>query len=243
MDSGVQILAPVDPSLAFILSPDALAFLAALHRQFNPRRRELLQAREERQAAIDGGAAARLSRPRRVRCARPTGGWRPRRPIYSTGASRSPGPVTARWSSTPSIPGPRSSWPTWRMPRLRPGTTLSRGKQNLYDAVRRTISFENPDGRVYRLNPETATLLLRPRGWHLDEAHITVDGEPASGSLVDFGLYFFHNARELIARGTGPYFYLPKLQSHRRGPPLERRLHLCPRGAGDPQWHRSAPPS
>jgi malate synthase len=89
------------------------------------------------------------------------------------------------------------------------------GQRNLYDAVRRTITFQNPDGREYTLNPETATLLVRPRGWHLDERHMTVDGEPVSGSLVDFGLYVFHNAQELIERGSGPYFYLPKLQSHR----------------------------
>ena len=100
-----------------------------------------------------------------------------------------------------------ASSPTW--------SNVVDGQKNLYDAVRRTISFQNPDGREYALNPDTATLLVRPRGWHLDERHMTVDGEPVSGSLFDFGLYFFHNAQELIDRGSGPYFYLPKLQGHR----------------------------
>jgi malate synthase len=100
-----------------------------------------------------------------------------------------------------------ASSPTWH--------NVVDGQRNLSDAVRRTIAFQNPDGRSYQLEPETATLLVRPRGWHLDEAHVTVDGEPISGSLFDFGLYLFHNGKELLERGTGPYFYLPKLQSHR----------------------------
>ena len=93
------------------------------------------------------------------------------------------------------------------------------GQLNLRQAVRRTIEYRGPDGKEYRLNNEVATLLLRPRGWHLPERHIWIDGEPASGSLVDLGLFFFHNAKELLARGTGPYLYLPKMESH-----LEARL-------------------
>src|ERR687893_312949 len=104
-----------------------------------------------------------------------------------------------------------ASSPTW--------SNVIDGQRNLADAVRRTITFQNPDGREYTLNDETATLLVRPRGWHLPERHVEVDGEPISGSLFDFGLYFFHNAKELIERGTGPYFYLPKIESH-----LEARL-------------------
>src|SRR5215207_761545 len=100
-----------------------------------------------------------------------------------------------------------ASSPTW--------SNVVDGQRNLYDAVRRVISFQNPDGREYTLNTETATLLVRPRGWHLDERHMSIDGESVSGSLFDFGLYFFHNAQELIDRGSGPYFYLPKLQGHR----------------------------
>ncbi len=101
--------------------------------------------------------------------------------------------------------------PTWH--------NVVQGQLNLIDAVRRRIEFVNPDGRVYRLKEETATLLVRPRGWHLVEKHVLVDGQPISASLFDFGLYFFHNARELLERGTGPYFYLPKLENH-----LEARL-------------------
>ena len=101
--------------------------------------------------------------------------------------------------------------PTW--------DNIVNGQINARDAVRREISFENPDGSVRTLNEKIATLLIRPRGWHLDEKHVLVDGEPISASLFDFGMYMFHNAAERIARGTGPYFYLPKLESH-----LEARL-------------------
>jgi malate synthase len=101
--------------------------------------------------------------------------------------------------------------PTWE--------NLLEGQANLRDAVRRTISFASPERKQYQLNEKTATLLVRPRGWHLPEKHVLVDGKPISGSLFDFGLYFFHNAHELLARGTGPYFYLPKIESH-----LEARL-------------------
>ncbi|MEX2314848.1 MAG: malate synthase A, partial [Thermomicrobiales bacterium] len=101
--------------------------------------------------------------------------------------------------------------PTW--------ANVLEGQVNLRDAVRRTIRFDNPDGRVYELNDRPATLVVRPRGWHLEERHVKVDGEPMSASLFDFGLYMFHNAAELLERGSGPYFYLPKLESH-----LEARL-------------------
>jgi malate synthase len=97
--------------------------------------------------------------------------------------------------------------PTWQ--------NMVEGQVNLCDAVERTISFDNPDGRVYRLNEQTATLLVRPRGWHLPEKHVLVDGAPVSGALFDFGLFFFHNARKLVEKGSGPYFYLPKLENHR----------------------------
>jgi malate synthase len=101
--------------------------------------------------------------------------------------------------------------PTW--------SNLVEGQANLIDAIERTIEFQNPDGRLYKLNQKVATLLVRPRGWHLIERHLEVDGQPVSGSLFDFGLYFFHNARRLLDKGSGPYFYLPKLESH-----LEARL-------------------
>ena len=108
----------------------------------------------------------------------------------------------------------RSTWRISRTPSTPTWENLIEGHVNLIDAVRRTIAFDDPQtGRHYKLQPKTATLLVRPRGWHLPEAHVLVDGAPMSGSLFDFGLYFFHNAKELVKRGTGPYFYLPKLES------------------------------
>ena len=117
--------------------------------------------------------------------------------------------------------------PTW--------ANMVEGQINLRDAIRRTITFTNPDGKEYRLNEKIAVLLVRPRGWHLVEKHLLVDGEPVSGGLFDFGLYFFHNAKELIARGSGPYFYLPKMESH-----LEARIwndvfNLAQKELGIPQ--------
>src|SRR5439155_824426 len=97
--------------------------------------------------------------------------------------------------------------PTWR--------NMVEGQRNLIDAVERKISFKNPDGREYKLNDEIATLVVRPRGWHLVERHLTIDGAPISGAVFDFGLYVFHNARRLLERGSGPYFYLPKMESHK----------------------------
>jgi len=214
MDSGVQIHGPVDPAFESILSPEALAFVADLHRHFNPRRRELLQARTERQAAIDAGARLEfLPETQSVREAIWQVGPAPAdlqdRRVEITGPCDRKMVINALNSGAKVFMADLedASSPTWN--------NVVEGQQNLYDAVRRTITFANPDGREYRLNPETATLLVRPRGWHLDERHMTVDGEPVSGSLFDFGLYFFHNANELIERGSGPYFYLPKLQSHR----------------------------
>src|SRR5919205_448044 len=97
--------------------------------------------------------------------------------------------------------------PTWQ--------NMIEGQVNLVDAIERSISFQNPDGRTYKLNDQTATLLVRPRGWHLPEKHLVVDGSPIAGAFMDFGLFFFHNARRLLDRGSAPYFYLPKLESHR----------------------------
>ncbi|MCC7024176.1 MAG: malate synthase A [Thermomicrobiales bacterium] len=215
MDTGIQIQEPVAPELEPILSPEALAFVADLHRRFNPRRQELLRAREERQAAIDAGRESLdfLPETRSVR----EGEWQVA-PVPADLQDRRveiTGPCDRKMVINALNSGAKvfmadledASSPTWH--------NVVDGQRNLYDAVRRTISFQNPDGRSYQLEPETATLLVRPRGWHLDEAHVTVDGEPISGSLFDFGLYLFHNGKELLARGTGPYFYLPKLQSHR----------------------------
>ena len=134
-------------------------------------------------------------------------------------ASRSPGPTDRKMVINALNSGAKmfmadfedANSPTWE--------NMVEGQINLRDAIRRTITFTNPDGKEYRLNEKLAALLVRPRGWHLVEKHVLVDGEPVAGGLFDFGLYFFHNAKELIARGSGPYFYLPKLESH-----LEARI-------------------
>ena len=214
MDAGIKIHGPVDSELESILSPEAMNFVAALHRRFNSRRQELLSAREERQAVIDAGAELEfLAETRAVRDATWQVATAPAdlldRRVEITGPCDRKMVINALNSGAKVFMADLedASSPTWN--------NVVDGQKNLYDAVRRTISFQNPDGREYALNPDTATLLVRPRGWHLDERHMTVDGEPVSGSLFDFGLYFFHNTQELIDRGSGPYFYLPKLQGHR----------------------------
>ncbi len=212
---GVEVLGPVASDLATILTPEALGFLARLHRTFEGRRQELLRRRQERQQELDAGRLPDfLPETEHIR----TGDWQVA-PIPQDRRVEITGPTDRKMIINALNSGARvfmadledANSPTW--------DNMVRGQLNLRDAVRREIEFANPDGRQYRLNAETATLFVRPRGWHLSEKHLLVDGQPMSGSLFDFGLYFFHNARELLERGTGPYFYLPKLESH-----LEARL-------------------
>ena len=211
--------APVPEDLQWVLSDDALAFVADLHREFNPRRQQLLQARADRLARLLAGEEQLrfLDETADVR----SGDWQvaPAPADLNDRRAEITGPCDRKMVINALNSGAKvfmadledASSPNWH--------NVVDGQRNLHDAVRRTIEFQNPDGREYKLNDETATLLVRPRGLHLDETHIEIDGEPASGSLVDFGLYFFHNARELIDRGSGPYFYIPKQESH-----LEARL-------------------
>jgi malate synthase len=200
-----------------ILTPAALAFVALLHREFNPRREELLARREERKARIDAGELPDfLPGTREIRERDWTVAPIPRdltdRRVEITG------PVDRKMIINALNSGANvfmadfedSNAPSW--------DNNIEGQLNLCDAVRRTISFESA-AKQYRLNDKTATLLVRPRGWHLVEKHLLIDDEPVSASLFDFALFFFHNAKELIARGSGPYFYLPKMESH-----LEARL-------------------
>ena len=194
MDAGIEIHAAVHSELEAILSPEALAFVAALHRRFSAPRRELLRAREERQAAIDTGGE--LEFPTETRSVRDShwqvaaapGDLLDRR-VEITGPCDRKMVINALNSGAKVFMADLedASSPTWN--------NVVDGQRNLYDAVRRTISFQNPDGREYALNDQTATLLVRPRGWHLDERHVTIDSETVSGSLFDFGLYFFHNAQ------------------------------------------------
>jgi malate synthase len=210
---GIEIKAPIRPGYEKILSAEAVAFIVELERKFSPERRRLLKLRAETQARLDAG-------------------WRPDFPA-ETKAIRE-----ADWIVAPlpkdlldrrvEITGPvdrkmvinalncganvymadfeDANTPSW--------DNLIEGQINLIDAVRRSITFDDPESKKhYTLNAKTATLLVRPRGWHLPEAHVLIDGEAMSGALFDFGLYFFHNAKELVKRGTGPYFYLPKMEN------------------------------
>ncbi|MBW6438516.1 malate synthase A [Actinoplanes hulinensis] len=197
-----------------ILSDEALAFVADLNRRFRPRRNELLQARAARRAEIAAGATLGfLAETADIRAAEWTAPPAPAdlqdRRVEITGP-------TERKMTINALNSGAKVWladledantPHW--------SNVVDGQQNLYDAIRRTITLET-EKKTYELNGGPyPTIVMRPRGWHLDERHLPVDGEPAVGALVDFGLYFFHNAKELLERGSGPYFYLPKMESHK----------------------------
>ena len=217
--TGVEFLAPVNESYAKILTPEAVAFIVDLQRTFNDRRKALLDARHERQKLLDAGEKPNfLAETKAIRDAEWTVAPLPAdlldRRVEITG------PVDRKMIINALNSGAKvfmadfedSNTPLWN--------NLLDGQINLRDAIRRTISYSDPaTKKQYKLNDKTAVLFVRARGWHLDEQHVRVDGEPMSGSIFDFGLYFFHNAKELLARGSGPYFYLPKLESH-----LEARL-------------------
>jgi malate synthase len=212
--ADVEILAPADEE---VLTREALELVTRLHRELNPRRRELLERRRERQMELDAGALPRFLRETGdVReaawsVAEAPADLRDRRCEIT-------GPVDRKMMINALNSGARvfmadyedACSPSW-------GNVVE-GQRNVTDAVRGEISLETPD-KTYRLNDEVATLLIRPRGWHLPEGHGLVDGEPVSASLFDFGLHMARNAREQLERGSGPYFYLPKLESH-----LEARL-------------------
>lgn len=202
-----------------ILTPEALEFIEKLHVNFNGRREDLLERRQERQKEIDAGTPLDfLPETAHIR----EGDWtiaplpddmKDRR-VEITGPTNRKMLINALNSGAKMFMADLedATAPSW--------FNVIDGQVNLYDAVRRQIDFEAPEtGKKYALQEKTAVLMVRPRGWHLLEKNIQINGKPASGSLVDFGLYFFHNAKELTERGTGPYFYLPKLESH-----LEARL-------------------
>jgi malate synthase len=216
--AGVAITGEITPEVQEVLTPDALAFIADLQKRFDPIRRQLLQTRAERQIAINEGKT--LSFPEATASIR-KGEWQvaPAPADLNDRRVEITGPTERKMMINALNSGAKvfmadfedSLSPTW--------ANVIQGQINCSDAIRRTIEFQNPDGRLYQLNDETATLLIRPRGWHLVEKHVEVDGQPISASIFDFGLYMFRNAKELLARGSGPYFYLPKLESH-----LEARL-------------------
>lgn len=217
--AGVKVTGVINEGYETVLTQDALEFVKLLHQKFNKTRLELLQKRVVRQAEIDGGKLPDfLPETKHIRESEWTVAPLPvdllDRRVEITG------PVERKMIINALNSGAKvfmadfedSNTPSWE-------NNIS-GQLNLRDAINKTISYVNPDnGKSYQLNDKTATLLVRPRGWHLEEKHITCDGEVMSGGLVDFGLYFFHNVKNLLAKGTGPYFYLPKMESH-----LEARL-------------------
>jgi malate synthase len=218
LPSGVTIHASVRPEYSAILTPQALAFTAKLARKFEARRRELMAARALRQARFDAGERPDFpAETASIRESEWTIGAVPRdlqdRRVEITGPTDRKMVINALNSGANVFMADfeDSNAPTW--------DNMVAGQINLRDAVERTISFVSPEGKRYALNPVTATLLVRPRGWHLVESHLHVDGTPVSAAIFDFALYFFHNAKALLARDTGPYFYLPKLESR-----LEARL-------------------
>jgi malate synthase len=213
--SGLQIRGPVRPGYERILAPEALTFVADLARRFGPQLAELMRGRARRQALLESGATLDFM-PETAAIREGTWTVAPLPPDLLRRTVEITGPVERKMVINALNSGANcfmadfedSNAPTW--------DNNVQGQVNLYDAVRRTIEYVDPaSGKEYRLNESTATLLVRPRGLHLPERHLLVDGQPVPGCLFDFGLYFFHNARALLGCGTGPYFYLPKLQSHR----------------------------
>jgi len=218
LPQGVEILGKVTPQYAEILTPQALAFVAKLARKFEARRRELMAMRAHRQAEFDAGKLPDfLPETKNVR----EGDWtvapvphdlRDRR-VEITGPTDRKMVINALNCGANVFMADLedSNTPTWK--------NMIEGQINLRDAIRRAVTFTGPEGKSYKLNDKIATLLVRPRGWHLLEKHVLIDGAPVSGAIFDFALYFFHNAKAALARNTGPYFYLPKMESH-----LEARL-------------------
>jgi malate synthase len=211
----IEVTSPASPE---ILSKPALAFLEELHRSFDARRQELLQKRAERYRKLAaGGSFEFLPETAKVRA----GDWKvartpadlQQRHVEITGPVERKMMINALNSGADVFMADFEDAlsPVW--------SAVVQGHLNLKEAVRRKLAFTSPEGKAYKLNDDIATLLVRPRGWHLPEKHLRIEGKPVAGALADFGLFFFHNAKETLDRGTGPYFYLPKLESH-----LEARL-------------------
>ncbi len=216
MVSGTQIrhTGEASPHQDAVLTDAAIAFVADLQRRFGPVREELLRTRIEEQSRIDaGGSLDFLAETSTLRAAEWSVSVSPHdlrdRRVEITGPTDRKMIINALNSGARVFMADfeDSNAPTWE--------NMIEGQANLRDAVRHTITFAGPDGREYRLNDEIATLMVRPRGWHLVEKHMLVDEKPVAASFFDFGLYIFHNAAALQQRGTNPYFYLAKLQSHR----------------------------
>src|SRR5437879_7415702 len=212
-EPGIRVVTPPPSDCADILSPAPLGFLGALARRFEAERQRLLARRRERQQELDAGRLPDfLPETKEIR----DSDWTvaPIRPDLTDRRVEITGPPERKMMINALNSGANvfmadfedANAPTWE-------NNLT-GQQNVRDAVTRTIAHTSPEGKRYALEAKTATLVVRPRGWHLVEKHLTVGGQPISASLFDFGLTFFHTATKLAASGSGPYFYLPKLESH-----------------------------
>jgi malate synthase len=217
-DASLELHGAIESGFDEVLTPDALAFVAELQREFGPRRLELLQARARRRERLAAGEMLDfLPDTREIRAASWTVAPAPsdmqQRWVEITGPTDRKMTINALNSGADGFMADfeDANAPTWH--------NMVEGHINLRDAIDGTITYDGSDGRHYELAEDPATLLVRPRGWHLPERHLLVGSEPVAGALFDFGLYFFHCAPRLIANGSGPYFYLPKLESH-----LEARL-------------------
>ena len=221
LPAGVRIDAPILPGFETILTRPALELVADLHRRFEPRRQAVLAARAERAKRLDAGERPDfLPETKHVR----EGDWKiaPLPPALLCRRVEITGPVDAKMVINALNSGADSYMTDFEDSNSPSWTNQIGGQLNIVNAIRRTLTFtqESPAGtKTYRLNPKVAVLQVRPRGWHLDEKHVLIDGQRIQGGLFDFGLFMFHNAKELLARGAGPYFYLPKVESH-----LEARL-------------------
>ena len=221
LPAGVQINAPILPGFETILTRPALELVAILHRDFDPRRQQLLALRRERAKRLDAGERPDfLAETADIRAR----DWKiaPIPPALQCRRVEITGPVDAKMVINAFNSGADSYMTDFEDSNSPLWTNQIQGQINIMQAIRRTLSFEqqSPAGsKRYRLNDKIATLQVRPRGWHLDEKHVTVDGQRVHGGIFDFALFMFHNAKELLARGAGPYFYLPKIESH-----LEARL-------------------
>jgi malate synthase len=218
LTAGIDIKAPIKDGFEQVLTDDALAFVAELHGRFDDRRRELLERRKQRRALFAAGELLDfLPDTQEIRA----GDWQvaPAPPRLQDRRVEITGPTERKMVINALNSGARgfmadfedANSPTWE--------NMIQGQINLTQAIGRELGFTSDEGKTYELNDETATLLVRPRGWHLPERHLEFGGRPAAGALVDFGLYFFRNAQRLLDSGAGPYFYLPKMESH-----LEARL-------------------
>jgi malate synthase len=217
LPQGMDITGAIKPGFETILTRDALELVAQLHRTFEPRRQQLLKARAERTKRLDAGERPDfLAETRAIR----EGDWKiaPLPKDLECRRVEITGPVERKMIINAFNSGADAYMTDFEDSNAPNWDNQITGQINLKDAVRRTISLEQ-NGKSYTLNNRIATLLVRPRGWHLDEKHVTVDGQRVSGGVFDFALFLFHNAKEQLARGTGPYFYLPKLESY-----LEARL-------------------